>query len=111
MARPVQRWRAAAGLITLLDLTLFAIPSFRRGNVAALTVSLGQFGILFALPLWLQNALGYSALETGVALLPLAVAAFVAGGVGGVITDRSGPARTVQLGWPARWPGWPGWRS
>ncbi|MHA6784154.1 MFS transporter [Pseudonocardia saturnea] len=93
-----QRRRAAAGRVTLLDLSLFAIPSFRRGNVAALTVSLGQFGILFALPLWLQNALGCTALETGVALLPLALASFVAGGVGGVLTDRYGPARAVQLG-------------
>ncbi len=84
--------------VALLDLSLFAIPGFRRGNVAALTVALGQFGILFALPLWLQNALGYTALETGVALLPLALASFVAGGVGGVLTDRFGPARTVQLG-------------
>jgi EmrB/QacA subfamily drug resistance transporter len=93
-----QRRRAAAGRVTVLDLSLFAIPSFRRGNVAALTVSLGQFGILFALPLWLQNALGYTALETGVALLPLSAAAFLAGGVGGVLTDRFGAARTVQLG-------------
>lgn len=93
-----QRRRAAAGRVALLDLTLFAVPGFRRGNVAALTVSLGQFGILFALPLWLQNALGYTALQTGVALLPLALASFVAGGVGGVLTDRYGAARTVQLG-------------
>jgi EmrB/QacA subfamily drug resistance transporter len=93
-----QRRRTAAGRVALLDLSLFAIPGFRRGNVAALTVALGQFGILFALPLWLQNALGYTALETGVALLPLALASFVAGGVGGVLTDRFGPARTVQLG-------------
>lgn len=93
-----QKRRAAAGRVVLLDLSLFAIPGFRRGNVAALTVSLGQFGILFALPLWLQNALGYTALETGVVLLPLALASFVAGGVGGVLTDRYGPARTVQLG-------------
>lgn len=93
-----QRRRAAGGRVTLLDLSLFTIPGFRRGNVAALTVSLGQFGILFALPLWLQNALGYTALETGVALLPLALASFVAGGVGGVLTDRYGAARTVQLG-------------
>ncbi len=93
-----QRRRTAAGRVALLDLSLFAIPGFRRGNVAALTVALGQFGILFALPLWLQNALGYTALETGVALLPLALASFLAGGVGGVLTDRFGPARAVQLG-------------
>lgn len=93
-----QRRRAAAGRVALLDLALFAIPSFRRGNVAAVMVALGQFGILFALPLWLQNAVGYTALETGFALLPLAAASFVSAGVGGVLTQRFGAARTVQLG-------------
>jgi MFS family permease len=93
-----QRRRAAAGRVALLDLSLFAVASFRRGNVAAVTVALGQFGILFALPLWLQNAVGYTPLQTGLAILPLAAASFLSAGVGGVLTQRIGAARVVQLG-------------
>ena len=56
----------------MLNLRLFAIPSFRNGNITAAIVSLGEFGLLFALPLWFENVRGYSAFETGLALLPLA---------------------------------------
>jgi len=48
----------------LLDLKLFAIPSFRNGNIAAAIVSRGEFGLLFALPLWFENVRGYSAFRT-----------------------------------------------
>ena len=54
----VERRRNTAGRAAMLDLWLFAIPSFRNGNVAAMIVSLGEFGLLFALPLWFQNVRG-----------------------------------------------------
>jgi hypothetical protein len=40
----VELRRNAAGRVVLLDLRLFAIPSFRNGNIAAAVVSLGEFG-------------------------------------------------------------------
>lgn len=94
----VELRRAAAGRPVLLDLTLFGIASFRNGNAVAAVVSLGEFGLLFSLPLWLQNVLGYSALRTGVVLLALAVGSFVASGLGAVLSERLGPVATVRLG-------------
>lgn len=90
--------RNRAGRPALLDLALFRIGSFRNGVVAAAIVSLGEFGLLFALPLWYQNVLGYSAFDTGLALLPLAVGSFLASGLGAALTQRWGPVRVVQLG-------------
>ncbi|MEU4400066.1 MFS transporter [Micromonospora orduensis] len=90
--------RNRAGRPALLDLTLFGIGSFRNGVLAAAIVSLGEFGLLFALPLWYQNVLGYSAFDTGLALLPLAVGSFLASGIGAPLTQRLGAARVVQLG-------------
>jgi EmrB/QacA subfamily drug resistance transporter len=90
--------RNRAGRPALLDLSLFGIRSFRNGILAAAIVSLGEFGLLFALPLWFQNVLGYSAFDTGLALLPLAVGSFVASGLGAPLTQRVGAARVVQLG-------------
>jgi len=52
-----RRWLAAERQV-LLDLELSAIPSFRNGNLVAGVVSLGEFGLLFSLPLWLQNVRG-----------------------------------------------------
>jgi EmrB/QacA subfamily drug resistance transporter len=94
----VERARVRDDRVVLLDLRLFSIPTFRDGNVVALVVSLGEFGLLFALPLWLQNALGYSAFETGLALLPLALGSFLASGVAAPLTARFGAAVVVRVG-------------
>ena len=74
--------RVTAGKVVVVDLRLFRIRTFGAGNVVALVVSLGEFGLLFALPLFLQATRGYDALETGVILLALAVGSFVASGLG-----------------------------
>ncbi len=90
--------RNRAGKTVLLDLSLFSLPSFRNGNIAAAIVSLGEFGLLFALPLWLQNVLNYSAFRTGQILLALALGSFVASGFGAALTQRRGPIFVVRLG-------------
>lgn len=57
----------------MLAFALFAIPSFGNGNIAAMIVSLGEFGIILSLPIWLQFVLGYDALQTGLILVALAL--------------------------------------
>jgi hypothetical protein len=94
----VETRRNRAGKVVLLDLALFGIPSFRNGNLTAAVVSLGEFGLLFALPLWFQNVRGYTAFETGLALLPLAVGSFLASGFGGQLAQRRGAPLVVRLG-------------
>ena len=90
--------RVKAGKVVVVDLRLFRIRTFGAGNVVALVVSLGEFGLLFALPLFLQATRGYDALETGVILLALAVGSFVASGLGAPLSQRMGPVRVLQLG-------------
>ena len=90
--------RAAANKGVLLDLNLFRIESFRNGSIAALIISMGEFGLIFAIPLWLQNVVGLSPVGSGLVLLWLAGGAFVASGVGGALSGKLPPARAVQLG-------------
>ena len=94
----IERSRARAGKLVVVDFRLFSITSFRNGNFAALIVALGEFGLLFALPLYLQGALGLSALQTGAALVPLALGTLVAGGLTPVVAPRLGPRGVVQTG-------------
>jgi EmrB/QacA subfamily drug resistance transporter len=94
----VERARNRAGQVAMLDLSLFRIPSFRNGNVAAAIVSLGEFGLLFSLPLWLQNVIGYSAFQTGLVLLALATGSFVSSGLGAAVGVRRSPLFIVRLG-------------
>ena len=93
-----ERKREAEKKNVLLDLGLFKIGSFRNGSIAALIISMGEFGILFAIPLWLQNVLGLSPISSGLVLLWLAAGAFLASGVGGALSGKLPPARAVQIG-------------
>ena len=94
----VEKARLRAGKIVIIDLRLFKIRSFGAGNIVALVVSLGEFGLLFTIPLFLQAVRGYSAMETGVILVALAAGAFVASGIGAGMSQRLGPVRVLQIG-------------
>jgi len=93
-----ERRREKSGQAVLLDLNLFKISSFRNGSIAALIISMGEFGLLFAIPLWLQNVIGMTPIGAGLVLLFLAGGAFVASGVGGALSGKLAPARAVQIG-------------
>lgn len=93
-----QRARARDGRVALVDLGLLAVRSFRYGSIAALIVALGEFGLLFTLPLLLQNALGYSALGTGWLIVSLAVGTFLVSGATPQLTARWGGRTVVRVG-------------
>lgn len=92
------RARERAGRSAMLSFALFRIPSFRNGNLAAMIVSLGEFGIILSLPLWLQNVLGFDALQTGLVLVALAVGSFVASGFAGAFGNRIRAVVVVRVG-------------
>ena len=73
----VERSRGQAGRPTLVDLSLFKIPSFAKGSLAIMVVALGEFGILFLLPLYLQVGRGLSPLHAQLVVLPTAVGSFI----------------------------------
>ncbi len=93
-----ERKREAQNKNVLLDLGLFKINSFRNGSIAALIISMGEFGILFAIPLWLQNVIGLSPISSGLVILWLAAGAFLASAIGGALSGKLPPARAVQIG-------------
>ena len=93
-----ERMREKAHKPVLLDLNLFKVASFRNGSIAATIISMGEFGILFAIPLWLQNVLGLSPVDSGLVLLWLAGGAFLASGIGGALSGKLAPAMAVRIG-------------
>jgi EmrB/QacA subfamily drug resistance transporter len=93
-----ERARDKAHKNVLLDLDLFKIRSFRNGSIAALIISMGEFGILFAIPLWLQNVQGLSPIDSGLVLLWLAGGAFVASGISGALSGKISPVLAVRAG-------------
>lgn len=90
--------RRRSGASTVIAFGLFRIPSFRNGNIAAMVVSLGEFGLILALPLWLQFVLGFEAVQTGLILLALAIGSFAASGLAGALSGRIAPVWIVRVG-------------
>ncbi|MEY4437236.1 MAG: hypothetical protein RL100_700, partial [Actinomycetota bacterium] len=93
-----ERKRERAHKNVLLDLGLFHITSFRNGSLAAMIISMGEFGLIFALPLWLQNVEGLNAVSSGIVLLWLAGGAFLASGVGGALSGKLSPVNAIRIG-------------
>jgi EmrB/QacA subfamily drug resistance transporter len=66
---------------------IFRIRTITGINVAAVLIAAALFSMFFFISLYMQNVLGFSALEAGLAYLPLAVGIIVsAGGSAGLVT-------------------------
>nr|WP_228485445.1 MFS transporter [Cellulosimicrobium sp. JZ28] len=91
-----ERHRARVRRSALLDLTLFRIPTFRWGNVAATTV--GEFGIIFVLPLFLVNVLALSTMGAGLVLAAMALGAFLSGASARHLAAAVGAPLVVVIG-------------
>jgi EmrB/QacA subfamily drug resistance transporter len=67
----------------MFDLSLLRVPTFVGGLAAAFGISASLFSLLTYLVLYMQNLLGYSAIEAGVRFLPLTLAIFFTAAVAG----------------------------
>ena len=74
----------------MLDLRFFKGRTFSMGVAAALLTFMGSSSVLFLMPFYLQNVLGYSAKVAGFVVVPGALSMAVLGSVSGVLTDRFG---------------------
>jgi EmrB/QacA subfamily drug resistance transporter len=81
----VAEWR---GKHPMFDLSLFRLPTFSGGAVAAFGLSASIFALLLYLVLYLQDILRFSALGTGVRLLILSGAILVASAVAGRLSAK-----------------------
>ena len=83
--------------LPLLPMRLFANRSLSIGTGTVLVGFLAMFGVLFFLPLYLQNVHGYTPVQAGVRVLPLSLAMMVGSPLGGYLTQRLG-ARPPLVG-------------
>jgi MFS transporter, DHA2 family, methylenomycin A resistance protein len=82
----------------MLPLRLLRRPAFAAGSAVGLLINLGFYGQLFLMSLYLQDVRGYSALATGLALLPEAALLIVASTLSGRIMARTGPRSPMLAG-------------
>ena len=72
----------------MFDLTLFKLPTFSGGSVAAFGLSASIFSMLLYLVLYLQDILGFSALGTGVRVMVLSGAILVTATLAGRLSSK-----------------------
>ena len=75
----------------LIDLRLLANYNFGMSNIVMMVFSMGMFGSTFLLPLYLQNSMGYTALQAGSVFLPVGIIQGFMSPVAGKISDKFGP--------------------
>lgn len=93
-----ERHREKVRRSAILDLNLFRLPTFTWGNVTAAMVAVGEFAIIFVLPLYLVNALGLDVMGAGLVLAAMALGAFFSGASARHLAARFGSPGTVLIG-------------
>jgi MFS family permease len=78
----------------LVDLSLLRIPPLRAGLIMMGAQQFIIMATFFVLPLYLQSVLGFDALKTGVAILPLSISLLVFALGGAALSGRL-PVRTI----------------
>lgn len=82
----------------MLPLGLFRRRSFTAASVVGLALNFGFYGQLFVISLSFQHQLGYSALQTGFALLPETGMAMIASTLSGRVVARIGARTPIVAG-------------
>ena len=82
----------------ILDLRLFKIREFMGGNLAQLLNALAWSGVIIMLSFYLQLAMGLTALQAGLSLLPLEATYAIAGPLSGRLSDKYGPKWLSTIG-------------
>jgi EmrB/QacA subfamily drug resistance transporter len=76
--------------VPMLDLSLFRKPAFVGASIAAFVLSASMFAMFLYLTLYVQNVLGYSALESGLRFLPVTILSFLVAPLSGKLAERFG---------------------
>ena len=82
----------------MLDLSLFRSGTYAGANLAMLLVALAMFGVFFFVSLYMQNVLGYSAVQAGAAFLPMTVLVILVAPIAGKLSDRHGSRWLMTIG-------------
>jgi EmrB/QacA subfamily drug resistance transporter len=82
----------------MLPLELFQVRNFSVGNIATLAIYAGLSVATFLLTIFLQQVGGYSAIEAGLALLPVTIIMFVLSPRFGALAGKFGPRLFMATG-------------
>ena len=82
----------------IIEFALFNSRNFIGSVTVAFIISFAMLGVFFFFALYMQNILGYSALEAGVRFLPTTLVIMVLSPLSGRLADRIGPRWPMVAG-------------
>ncbi|MCY6329425.1 DHA2 family efflux MFS transporter permease subunit [Bacteroides fragilis] len=82
----------------LINLRLFVDKDFALSNLILFVFGIGMFGSTFLIPLYLQDNLGYSALQAGMFFMPVGIIQGVASPLSGKLMQRINPQSLYCVG-------------
>jgi len=93
-----ERAKERRNLDPLFEFGQLEHPSFRYGLQTTMVLAMGQFGFLLVIPVLLQDGQGFTALRTGVYMVPMGVLIALGAPIGGWFTRVIGTVRVVRVG-------------
>jgi EmrB/QacA subfamily drug resistance transporter len=82
----------------LAPLSIFRVNGLGFSNVTQLVAFAGALALFFFLTLYMQNVLGYSPIQTGLAYLPFCLAVVVSAGISSQLLSRVGTRPVIVAG-------------
>src|SRR4051794_8746943 len=82
----------------MVEFALFKTRQFIGTNPVAFIITFAMMGTFFFMALYMQDILGYGALEAGIRFLPTTIVIAVIAPISGRLADRLGPATPMSAG-------------
>jgi EmrB/QacA subfamily drug resistance transporter len=84
--------------VPMLDLSLFRDVTFAGANAVMLLIGVAMFGVFFFNSLFIQNVLGFSAVQSGATFLPMTLMFVFVAPIAGRFADQVGSRWLMGLG-------------
>lgn len=82
----------------LIDLRLLKNHNFGIAMLILLIFSIGMFGSTFLMPMYLQNSLGYTALQAGAVFMPVGIIQGIMSPFAGIVSDKINAKIPITIG-------------
>lgn len=82
----------------MVPLGFFKSSTFTGANIDAFAVSFFISGIAFSMTMYWQHIHGYSAIRTGLTMLPMVITMMVLSPISGLLINRIGTSRLITVG-------------
>ncbi|ASJ08651.1 MFS transporter [Thermococcus siculi] len=93
-----EKKRKARGEDILIDVDIFKSKVFTAANLVSLFFQITLAGIMFTVPVFVQQYLHYNAIQTGFVIVPLSIMMFIFSMTGQRFVKYLTPKQVIQLG-------------